>query len=152
MPVAASPAADPGASPGAPAASPADDPQLRQKQLEIAEQPYIDRARRTYPEAKRRFLAGLPYRATFMVTTRLTDDQGHREQAFVTVRRIDGDGIIEGRISSEVHKVAGLNRTSTYALPEKDVIDWTIINPDRTEDGNALGAFLKEYEKTHPVH
>ena len=58
------------------------------ERLERAMQPYIDRARASYPAARGRFLAGLPRGYDFFVTVRLRDAQGRWEQVFVSVDRI----------------------------------------------------------------
>src|SRR4051794_9251570 len=38
--------------------------------------PYVEQARRTYPEARQRYLAGLPAGYAFFVVTNLRDDAG----------------------------------------------------------------------------
>jgi hypothetical protein len=43
--------------------------------------PYVAQARNTYPQAKRRFLQGLPRGYVLFVTTRLRDSKEHWEQA-----------------------------------------------------------------------
>jgi hypothetical protein len=50
--------------------------------------PHVEKARATYPQAKRRYLTGLPPRQTFFVTTLLRDQQGHFENVFVVVDQI----------------------------------------------------------------
>src|SRR5205085_11633568 len=51
-------------------------------------QPYLEKAKRTYPGAKKRFLAGLPVGYSFFITTVLRDNAGRRENVFVGVRSI----------------------------------------------------------------
>lgn len=115
------------------------------KKFEAAIKPYIEKARQTYPEAKKRFLAGLPPKHTFFVTTRLTDDTGDFEQVFVAVREIK-DGVIRGFISSEVNRILRYKKGGAYSLPESELIDWTITKPDGTEEGNFVGKFLDTYQ------
>src|ERR1700731_733212 len=52
---------------------------------EAAIAPYIQKARETLPDAKRRYLDGLPKGQILYVTIRLTDPLGRFEQAFVKV-------------------------------------------------------------------
>lgn len=113
--------------------------------LERAIQPYVEQARKTYPAAKKRFLAGLPPDYEFYVTTRLHDASGTFEQVFVAVEKIEKD-TIRGRISTEVSAVKGYRIGDRYAFPEKDLIDWTIVTADGKEEGNFVGKFLDTYE------
>jgi len=115
------------------------------KKFEAAIKPYIEKARQTYPEAKKRFLAGLPPKHSFFVTTRLTDAAGNFEQVFVAVKEIKG-GIIRGFISSEVNRIHRYKNGDAYSFPESELIDWTVTKPDGTEEGNFVGKFLDTYQ------
>jgi Uncharacterized protein conserved in bacteria (DUF2314) len=116
------------------------------KKFEEAIKPYVEKARKTYPDAKKRFLAGLPPKYVFFVTTRLHDSSGKFEQVFIYVKEIK-DGTITGIISSDVETVAGYKLRDTYSFPESELMDWTITKPDGTEEGNFVGKFLDTY---HP--
>jgi hypothetical protein len=109
-----------------------------------AMQPYVDQARATWPNARARFMAGLPKGHDFFVTVRLSDLYGHTEQVFVRVERID-DATITGRIQSDIGVVAGYRRGDVHTLAERDLIDWTIVRPDGSEEGNVVGKFLDTY-------
>jgi hypothetical protein len=106
--------------------------------------PYTEQARKTYPYAKARYLAGLPSGQTFFVTTRLTDRQGHFEGVFIRVTKI-ADGKITGRIASEKLAVMGYQAGDDYTFPEVELVDWTISKPDGSEEGNVVGKFLDTY-------
>ena len=116
------------------------------QRYEEAIKPYIEKARKTYPEAKQRYLAGLPPKHTFYVTTRLKDKQGRFEQVFIAVREIK-DGIIKGVIASEIEFISDYRRGESYSFPESELRDWTIVRPDGSEEGNVVGKFLEEYHK-----
>jgi uncharacterized protein YegJ (DUF2314 family) len=103
--------------------------------------PHVEQARSTYPEAKRRYLAGLPPRHTFFVTTLLRDGHGHFENVFVVVHRIAGQEVT-GRIANPVNVVQGYRNGQLLSFAEADVIDWMISNPDGSEEGNFVGKFL----------
>ena len=47
-----------------------------------------------------------------------------------------------GRIDSDVRAVSGYKAGDSYTLPEKDLIDWVIVRPDGSEEGNVVGKFL----------
>jgi len=113
--------------------------------MDRAMQPYIAQARATWPQARQRYLAGLPPRHSFFVTTLLVDKQDRREQVFVAVDSIR-DGRISGRIWNRVDVVRGFNLGDSYTFPESDLRDWMIAKPDGTEEGNFVGKFLDGYE------
>jgi len=103
--------------------------------------PHVEEAQSTYPAAKRRYLAGLPPRHTFFVTTLLRDKLGHFENVFVVVYRISGQEVT-GRIANPVNVVRGYRNGQLLSFPEADVLDWMISNPDGSEEGNFVGKFL----------
>ena len=131
-------------SPDAPKDQPKKATEESVRKFEEAIKPYVEKARKSYPEAKKRFLAGLPPKHTFFVTTRLHDEQGRFEQVFVAVREIK-DGRIKGLIWSDVELVHGYKKGDSYSFPESELLDWTITNPNGTEEGNFVGKFLDTY-------
>jgi hypothetical protein len=106
--------------------------------------PLVAQARQTYPDAKRRFLAGLPPKSTFFVTTRLRDDRGREEQVFVAVDSAVGN-TIAGRIWSPIGVVSGYRLRQPYTMPDSELVDWMFSRPDGSEEGNVVGKFLDTY-------
>ena len=104
-------------------------------------QPAVDLARKTYPDARDRFLRGLPPRHAFFVVTRLPVGTDGFEQVFVAVDRIEGD-TISGQLSSDVRRAPGYKKGDRYLLSESLVVDWLITRPDGTEEGNYIGKAL----------
>lgn len=102
--------------------------------------PYREEARRTYPTAKKRFLAGLPPGHHFFVTATLREG-AKQENVFVSVSEIK-DGVVVGRLASDVALLSEHKSGDPVQLPELDVEDWTITRPDGGEDGNVVGKFL----------
>jgi uncharacterized protein YegJ (DUF2314 family) len=144
--VASSQQADPRLSPDAPR----DRPVLTAQRciwnaMDRAMQPYIARARASWPQARQRFLAGLPARQSFFVTALLIDDADRREQVFIAVDTIR-DGRISGKIWNRVDVVHGFRLGDRYSFPESDLRDWLITKPDGGEEGNYVGKFLDGYE------
>lgn len=137
-------AQDPQLSSNAPQDKPitADESQLAAFEAAIA--PHVAEAKRTYPDAKRKFLAGLPKGQSFFITTRLHDSTGAFEQVFIAVRSIE-DGIIHGKVWSQNNTVRGYRFGDEYRFPETDVLDWLITHPDGSEEGNFVGNFLDSY-------
>ena len=111
------------------------------KKIEEALKPHIKKARETYPDAKRRFLAGLPPQHSFFITTRLRDDEGRFDQVFIAVKEIKG-GVVRGLIWNDVNLVKGYKHGDEYKFPEGEVLDWTISKPDGTEEGDFIGKFF----------
>jgi hypothetical protein len=68
---------------------------------------------------------------------------GREEAVFVTVTGIKGDQVT-GRIDSDVRGVAGYRAGDSYTLSERDIVDWVIVRPDGSEEGNLVGKFLDE--------
>lgn len=103
-------------------------------------QPLIAQARKTLPEAKARFLKGLPKGYTFSVTTKIYDKNKKFEQVFVIVKSWSGDRI-EGILNNEV-QLQGFKLGQALTVYEKDVLDWTIVNTKGEEEGNLIGKFI----------
>jgi len=116
------------------------------ERLKQALQPVLQQARRTYPSAKARFLAGLPKGRTFYVTVWLHDPDGRKEQTFLKVLGI-AEGHVEGELASDVLSLTHYRRGQRLTVLESEVKDWTIIHPDVTEEGNAVGKFLDTYRE-----
>lgn len=111
--------------------------------------PYVEKGRKSYPGAKSRFLAGLPAGQHFFVVTRLRDGTGSSEGVFVAVASIQS-GRITGRIASNILGVKGFKEGDPYVFSETDLEDWLITHPDGSEEGNVVGKFLDEWQKTRP--
>jgi hypothetical protein len=119
------------------------------EEYEKAIAPYVAEGRRTYPDAKKRYLEGLPPGHSFFVVTNLRDGSGVNEQVFISVAHIK-DGRVTGRIASNILAVRGYKEGNPYSFPESELVDWLITRPDGSEEGNVVGKFLDEWQKTRP--
>jgi hypothetical protein len=141
---------DPELSPDAPQDQPVDARNRKEaEEYEAAIAPYVAEGKRTYPDAKRRYLEGLSPKYAFFVVTKLRDASGRSEQVFVSVASIK-DGRITGRIANEIRAVKGYKDGDPYSFPESELLDWLIARPDGSEEGNVVGKFLDEWQKTRP--
>ena len=114
--------------------------------FERAIQPYVAKGRATYPAAKKRFLGGLPPKYIFSVTTKLWDRSHQKfEVVFVAVDQIK-NGAVTGHLATHTIQDVGYHFHDRIALPESQVIDWTIVRPDGTEEGNVVGKFVDAYK------
>lgn len=111
--------------------------------IEKAFAPLIEKARAALPSVKERFLLGLPRGERLFVTVKLSDSPGKYEQVFVQVLSWKGD-IIRGRLDSDVQILTRYKRGSELDIPSSDVVDWTIVKPDGSEEGNLIGKFIDE--------
>ncbi|MGA2735580.1 MAG: hypothetical protein ABSG35_23675 [Syntrophobacteraceae bacterium] len=111
-------------------------------------QPYVEEAKRTYPQAKARFQSGLPAGYRFLVTIDLQENNIN-ENAFMDVRKIS-DGKVTAVLATELIRVKSYQFGKLYVFPESEVVDWTITSPDGKEEGNFVGKCMDEYYRTHP--
>ena len=113
--------------------------------LDRAIAPYAAQAKKTYPDAKNRFLAGLPPQHKFYLTTRIKDSDGKQEQVFILVDHINGTEV-SGRICSPLSTVKEFEQGQTYIFHESEVLDWLITKPGGKEEGNFVGKFMDTYK------
>jgi hypothetical protein len=113
--------------------------------FDLAIKPYVEQARSSYPAAKQRFEAGLPRGQSFFITTRIFETPTRFEQVFVAVQRIE-DGMVYGRVWSDIRLLTKYRQGDYYTFPESDMIDWLITQPDGSEEGNYVGKFLDTYQ------
>lgn len=115
------------------------------RKFDAAIAPYVAQARATYPQAKERFLAGLPPRHNFFVTVELRDTDGHSEVVFLAVDSLARDSVF-GRVWNQINVVHGYRLRDPYVTSEAELLDWLITRPDGTEEGNVVGKFLDTYQ------
>ena len=131
--------------------APPDKPKLvrgyeQSQAMEEAIAPYVAKARATYPAAKKRFLAGLAPNYLFTVwlpfeeTDKKTGEY-RREYVFAIVDKIVGVKIY-GRINNKLLSLKTYHFGQRVQFPEAQVLNWTIVRPDGSEEGNYVGNFL----------
>jgi hypothetical protein len=92
----------------------------------------IARARATFPEAKRRFLAGLPDGYKLFVEA---ESKGGFDGALIAVNEIRS-GQIRGDWPRGMQTDSSEVRERAYILSEEDITDWIIVRPDGVTEGN----------------
>lgn len=103
--------------------------------------PAVKEAQKTLPQAKQRFLLGLPSDEAFFLTTRIYDTDGSFEQVFIRVTNWESTTVI-GTIANELRAVQQYHPNQSIEFPEKDILDWTITKSDGSEEGNFVGRFI----------
>lgn len=112
--------------------------------------PYVAKARATYPAAKKRFLAGLPPNSYFSVWIPLDENdkktgEYRREYVFVAVDKISG-GKVYGRINNTLLSLKRHHKGERIEFPESRVLNWAIVRPDGSEEGNYVGNFMDHWK------
>ena len=70
------------------------------------------------------------------------------EQVFVTVKDWSDDkisGLLASKVALPDHKEG-----EPLTVAEADVLDWTIVRADGSEEGNLIGKYLDSVQKTPP--
>jgi hypothetical protein len=115
------------------------------KKFEDAIAPYVKKARESLPQAKEKYLAGLPKDYIFYVTIKLYDAEKKYEQVFVRVTSWKDENI-KGILDSDLSVIHNHTKGEKLSCAESEVLDWTISKPDGTEEGNFVGKFLDTYQ------
>ena len=100
---------------------------------------YIQQSKKTLPYFINQFLS--PKGRTFYVVTRIYQGDVH-EQVFVKIQTIKGpkfQGVIASKPLGRVDYQFG----DLIEVTKQEVVDWAIVNPDGTEEGNLVGKALE---------
>ncbi len=110
--------------------------------------PYVAKGRATWPEAKKRFLAGFPPGSSYIgggatkLLVRVRLRQGNKvEETFLEVTSIKG-GNISGNINS-MDILTNYKTGQSITIPESEIEDWLIQYPNGSQEGNVVGNFLR---------
>ena len=98
-------------------------------------------AMKSWPEAKARFLSGLPDEYSLFVTFILVGQEQRGEYVFLAVDAISDEGV-SGRLWTEMLVVEGFQHGDNFLVDEDAISDWLITKPDGTEDGNLIGKYI----------
>ena len=124
-------------------------PIVNQVEMDRLAAPYVAKSRATYPAAKKRFLAGLPPGYKFLVMLRFfhRDERTGKataEDMLVHVQRIE-KGRVYGRLANAPVVVRSVKYGDSVSRPEREITNWIIEHPDRSEEGNYVGKFLEKH-------
>lgn len=109
---------------------------------------YMGKAKATYPDARARFIAGLPQSTTFLVARTSSSGTEADSFDFVVVDRIEA-GLVIGHEWQGPDAQAGSGRAVRF--PETDVVDWQIHHPDGSDEGWYTGKYLYEVHTGKPA-
>jgi len=106
--------------------------------------PFVEQARKSWPGAKKRYLAGLPKGQIFFVTAQLFEGK-QMEQCFLRVTKIAG-GQIHATLATDPSALKKVRNGDPITIKESELIDWMIAMPDGSEEGNVVGKFLDTWQ------
>ena len=128
-------------SPNAPADKPVDIHAGELQKFDSLIAPYVAKARKSLPDAKKKFQKGLKKGEVFFLTIRIYDSDKKYEQVFIRVKEWKGEKI-SGTIANDLGVVKEYKNGQLVEFTEKEVLDWLISKPDGSEEGNFVGKFL----------
>lgn len=110
--------------------------------MEARMAPFIKQAREGLPSVKKRFMRGMAPGNALIVTTRIYGESKEQiEQVFVEVRNWRGE-TLEGKLASPP-RLKNHQEGESLIVREADVLDWTIVKPDGSHEGNFVGHGLE---------
>ena len=92
------------------------------KKFEDAIAPYVKRARETLPEAKKKYLAGLPKNQMFFVTMKLYDASKKYDQVFIRVISWKGE-TLQGILASDLALIHNHSKGEKLTCNESEILD-----------------------------
>ena len=111
---------------------------MEEYEREIA--PYVAQARETLPGAKRKYVGGLGLGQTLFLAIWVRNDQ-RIEQVLVRVTKWQGKKIV-GVVARDLTTVGSYQAGPTIKFKEVAVLDWLIVHPDGSEEGDFVGNFM----------
>ncbi|WP_139925324.1 hypothetical protein [Hymenobacter sp. DG01] len=105
----------------------------------------LKEARRTLPQARQRYLRGLPAGTGFYLTARVLNEAATPEPVVILVDTWQGT-----HISGRIVRLAPDGRPTpgaTADFEETAVLDWILLRANGAEEGNFLGKYLDLEER-----
>lgn len=109
--------------------------------------PYVEMARRTFPEVKKKFVTGVYQKEgrQLFVQVLITDGQGGRELPFVKVLNCQGDSF-KGTIANQLLGVKGYAMGDMLTFKQEDIHNWVVVDARGNEEGNYVGKAGDAYQ------
>ena len=113
-------------------------PALARDQTALADP--VREALRTLPQAKKRFLAGLPDGDQFLLSVRVAASDTSFRQASARVLGWRGNTVQALLLPAEADSATPAEPTPV-SFPETAVVDWTLLRASGREEGNYVGRY-----------
>lgn len=102
--------------------------------------PYIEMAKRTFPDVKKKFLAGVYQKVhrILQVQITLSDKNGLNEMTFMKVLGCKGD-LFQGTVNNDLRIVKGYAAGDTVSFMQNEILNWVVVDAEGHEEGNFVG-------------
>ena len=100
----------------------------------------VREALRTLPQAKKRFLAGLPNGDQFLLSVRVIATDTSFRQASARVLGWHGN-TVQALLLPDAASAPGAAEPVPVSFPETAVVDWTLLRASGREEGNYVGRY-----------
>ncbi len=114
-------------------------PALNREALALADP--VREALRTLPQAKKKFLAGLPSGDQFLLSVRVVATDTSFRQASARVMGWHGN-TVQALLLPDASTSAVPTEPLPISFPETAVVDWTLLRASGREEGNFVGRYL----------
>lgn len=108
--------------------------------------PYIDKAKASFPAVKQKYIAGDYVREnrSMYVQIALTGKDGTKEMAFIRVIWCAGTKF-QGILANEMYFVKEYTNGDTLSFGENQVVNWVVADAEGREEGNYVGKAIDAY-------
>ena len=109
--------------------------------------PYIEKARATFPEVKKKYIAGDYVRENRQldVQIELTDKNGNREMVFIVVTQCLGNRF-QGVIVNDIQLLKEYKNGDTLSFSQDQVKNWVVVDSKGNEEGNFVGKAIEAFD------
>ncbi|MFC6225534.1 hypothetical protein ACFP2F_19970 [Hymenobacter artigasi] len=101
----------------------------------------VREALRTLPQAKKKFLAGLPIGDQFLLSVRVIATDTSFRQASVRVLGWHGNTVQALLLPDTTASATTMAEPTPVTFPETAVVDWTLLRASGREEGNYVGRY-----------
>jgi len=108
--------------------------------------PYIEKAKATFPMAKKKYIAGdyIREKRVFGVQIDLTDKDGTKEMTFINVTWCSGKNF-RGVINNQMYYVKEYHLGDTVSFTQDRILNWVVVDAEGNEEGNYVGKAIDAY-------
>lgn len=109
--------------------------------------PYIEKAKATFPEVKKKYIAGDYVRENRQldVQIELTDKNGNREMVFIVVTQCLGNRF-QGIIVNDIQLLKEYKNGDTLSFSQDQVKNWVVVDSKGNEEGNFVGKAIEAFD------
>ena len=109
--------------------------------------PYIEKARATFPEVKKKYIAGdyVREKRELDVQIELADKNGDREMVFIVVIQCLGNRF-QGIVANEIQLLKEYHKGDTVSFTQDQVKNWVVVDSKGNEEGNFVGKAIEAFD------